>query len=64
MQLKTLIASVTLMALATPAWANCGNDKDVGLGCAIPEVSSNGALAALVVVAALAAILWERRRRA
>jgi hypothetical protein len=30
----------------------------------VPEISSNGALAAIVAVAALAAILYERRRRA
>jgi hypothetical protein len=28
----------------------------------VPEVSSNGSLAAIVAVAALAMIIWERRR--
>ena len=30
----------------------------------VPEVSSNGSLAAIVAVAALGMIVWERRRRA
>ena len=56
MHLKALIATLTTMALTSGAWAVVTNP--------VPEVSSNGSLAAIVAVAALAAILFERRRRA
>jgi hypothetical protein len=60
MLFKGLMTSLATMALSVPAWAEKCED-----GCSrVPEVSSNGSLAAIVAVAALAAILIERRRRA
>jgi hypothetical protein len=60
MHLKALIYSLATLALSVPAWA----DDDDHHFHSVPEVSSNGALAAIVAIAALAAILYERRRRA
>lgn len=56
MPFRTLIASLSLVALAAPAWA-CDP-----LHPCTPEVSSNGALAAILAVAAIGAIIFERRR--
>jgi hypothetical protein len=70
MRLKSLVATAITMALTAPAWAGphnpprCDDFRCPPPPHGVPEISSNGALAALIVVAALAAILWERRRRA
>ena len=54
MRLEALAAALISMTLTSPVWAVA----------AVPEISSNGSLAALFTVAALVTILWERRRRA
>jgi hypothetical protein len=59
MSFRILLAVVTPLALtATSALAG-----DRGPPPGVPEVSSNGSLAAIVAVAAIAAMIWERRRR-
>ena len=61
MPLKALMYSLATMALSVPAWAE--HDDGCERYCnRVPEIASNGSLAAIVVVAALAAILYERRR--
>jgi hypothetical protein len=64
--LKALIAALTTTVLtAAPALA-LPNPPVFPIGASpiarVPEVSSNGSLAAIVAVAALAMIVWERRR--
>ena len=60
MYIKTLLATLTTLALtAAPALAVCGN----ALNKCVPEVGSTGSLAAIVAVAAVGLIVWERRRR-
>ncbi len=59
MALKALMYSLASTVLTVPAWADgCDEGR-----CRVPEVSSSGSLAAIVAVAALAALLYERRRR-
>ncbi len=56
MSFKVVLATLTALALASaPTLAM--------VQAPVPEVSSNGSLAAIVAVAALAAMIWERRRR-
>ena len=69
MSLKALIAALTATVLtAAPALAGFGGPFPGPIGPSpfpgVPEVSSNGSLAAIVAVAALGVIVWERRRRA
>ena len=71
MSLKALIAALTTTVLtAAPALAGFGGPGPFPgpIGPSpfpgVPEVSSNGSLAAIVAVAALGVIVWERRRRA
>lgn len=66
MSLKALIATLTTTVLtAAPALAvpSAFPVSPIARG-SVPEVSSNGSLAAIVAVAALVMIVWERRRRA
>lgn len=60
MPFKSLIASLAWVAVASPAWACNPNSHDPHC---TPEISSDGALAAIVAVAAIVAIFFERRRR-
>lgn len=69
MRLTSLMVAAASMGLTVPAWAKdyCftgpkGNTICIDITRA-PEIGSTGSLAALVVVAAFAAILWERSRR-
>ena len=67
MSLKALIAALTTTVLtAAPALAVPSTLSGVPVARfpGVPEVSSNGSLAAIVAVAALVMIVWERRRRA
>ena len=65
MRLKSLVAAAITMSLSVPAWAGHHGKSGIDPEChQVPEVSSNGALAAILVLVAIAAILWERRRRA
>jgi hypothetical protein len=56
-----LLASFTMLYVlvgqAASAWAGHGH------GHVVPEIGATGSLAAIVVVAAFAAIIRERRRR-
>jgi len=65
--LKALVAALTTTVLtAAPALAGPSIISAVPIARfpGVPEVSSNGSLAAIVAVAALGVIVWERRRRA
>jgi len=57
MRLSTMVAVLASMALAAPAWACQWWQKNC-----VPEVSSDGSLAAIAALAAVALIVWERRR--
>ena len=66
MNLKALVASLTATVLAAAPALAVTVPPCASTTCAVravPEVSSNGSVAALVVVAALAMLIWERRRR-
>jgi hypothetical protein len=58
-----LLASFTMLSVlvgqAASAWAEHGH----GHNHVVPEIGATGSLAAIVVVAAFAAIIRERRRR-
>ncbi len=63
MSLKALIAALTTTVLtAAPALAVTSTVAGIYPVARVPEVNSNGSLAAIVAVAALAIIVWERRR--
>ena len=66
MSLKALVAALTTTVLtAAPALAGPSISSVSPIArSSVPEVSSNGSLAAIVAVAALGMIVWERRRRA
>ena len=66
MSLKAFIAALTTTVLtAAPALAVPPPSVPFPTRFpGVPEVSSNGSLAAIVAVAALGMIVWERRRRA
>jgi hypothetical protein len=56
---KALLAILTSMGF-TSTMALAGHSP--GPPASVPEVSSNGALAAVVAVLAIGALIWERRR--
>jgi hypothetical protein len=63
MRLSALIAALTTTVLtAAPALALTSSVAKIFPVARVPEVSSNGSLAAIVAIAALAMIIWERRR--
>lgn len=69
MLFKGFMTTLATTMLSAPAWAdycwtNPLNGQKYCYSNNVPEVSSAGSLAAIVVVAALAAIAYERRRRA
>ena len=55
MRLKALVTTFTSMVLTVPALAD-------GEWHSVPEIGANGSLAAIMAVAAIALIVWERRR--
>ena len=54
MRIKALMATFTSMVLTVPALASGET--------VVPEIGANGSLAAIMAVAAIALIVWERRR--
>jgi hypothetical protein len=68
MSLKTLTFALasTIFGAATAFAGDCGEAVLPGKAVCghVPEIGANGGLAAIVAVAALAAIIVERRRRA
>lgn len=63
MSFKAVLATLTSLALSsTQVLAGKNTLFEDSPGGGVPEVSSNGALAAIVAVAAIGALIWERRR--
>jgi hypothetical protein len=64
--LKTLgIALVVAASSSQFSLANCGNDKDVGKGCAMaaPEIDPSSAVAGLTLLAGGLAVMLGRRSK-
>ena len=68
MKLSALLVTLASLGISAPAWADhewpTHHHQYHEWAPHAPEISSNGSLAAIMVVVALGMILWERRRRA
>lgn len=61
--MKTLIASAVAVAVAAPAFAsNIGGVAPASTQ--VPEINAYAGVAAVAVLAAVVALIWERRRAA